>query len=90
MIIIIIIIIIVIINQNNNSRDLFFSFIIRFYRVKENEIKKKKINEKKLISGREQDLYIGIQIKSLLLFICYFTFFFLLVFVLDGFIFFKF
>ena len=41
MIIIIIIIIIVIINQNNNSRDLFSSSIIRFYRAKENEIKKK-------------------------------------------------
>lgn len=41
MIIVIIIIIIVIINQNNNSRDLFSSSIIRFYRVKENEIKKK-------------------------------------------------
>ena len=42
MIIIIIIIIIVIINQNNNSRDSFSSSIIRFYRAKENEIKKRK------------------------------------------------
>ena len=48
MIIIIIIIIIVIINQNNNSRDLFSSSIIRFYRAKENEIKKKQTNEKKI------------------------------------------